>query len=80
MTDYDFDREIYAWRHEVRSGPSPTLRIAQKVLEDYPAFALLHHLDHLKVAAAIRADPAAYLVVLQRGSRVVLEELPAGQR
>lgn len=37
--EYDLEREVYAWRHEVRGGPSPTLRISRKVLEDYPAFA-----------------------------------------
>jgi hypothetical protein len=75
-TDYNFDREIYAWRHDLRSGPSPTLRVAQQVLEDYPAFALLEMLDQLGVAKAVRANPAARLVVLQQGLRVVLKELP----
>jgi hypothetical protein len=49
-TDYNFDREIYAWRHDLRSGPSPTLRFSQGVLEDYPAFALVEILDQLGVA------------------------------
>jgi hypothetical protein len=31
-TNYDFEREIYAWRHDMRGGASPTLRIARKVL------------------------------------------------
>jgi len=34
-TEYDFGREVYAWRSEVRGSPSPTLRISQAVLEDY---------------------------------------------
>jgi hypothetical protein len=34
-TDYDVEKEVYSWRHEVQEGPSPTLRISQKVLEDY---------------------------------------------
>src|ERR671910_2141241 len=36
--DYDSDRQVYAWHHDVRGGFSPTLRIARQVLEDCPAF------------------------------------------
>jgi hypothetical protein len=75
-TEYDFDREVYAWRAEVRSSPSPTLRISQAVFEDYPAWAVLYHLDRLRVAAAIRANPGARLLVLQKGTAVVLGEVP----
>jgi hypothetical protein len=73
-TNYDGDREVYAWRHEIRGGNSPTLHIARYVLEHCPAFAILQHLDRLKVAAAIRAQPAARLVLVQNGQRVTLEE------
>jgi hypothetical protein len=73
-TNYDFSREVYAWRQERAGGKSPTLRITQSVLEDYPAFALPEILDRLNVAAAIRAEPAAKLVVAQRDGRTVLEE------
>ncbi len=76
--EYDFDREVYAWRHELRGSPSPTLRISRKVLEAYPAFAVLYHLDTLKVAAAIRARPDARYVVVQNGARVTLEEALPG--
>ena len=72
--EYDFDRKVYAWRHEVRVGKSPTLRISRKVLEDYPAFAVLYHLDTLNVAAAIRARPEAQYVLVQNGLTVSLEE------
>ena len=72
-TNYDFDREIYAWRHDVRGSSCPTLRISRQVLEDYPAFVVIHHLDQLKVARAMRAHPETRLVVLQRDSTVVLE-------
>jgi hypothetical protein len=71
-TNYDTDREIYAWRHELRGGKSPTLRISRRVLEGYRAFIVLHHLDELKVAQAIRADPTARLVVVQQDSSVTL--------
>ena len=37
-TNYDFDREVYAWRYDQRGGNSPTLRIGRQVLEDYPAW------------------------------------------
>jgi hypothetical protein len=73
-TNYDADLEIYAWRHDLRGGPSPTLRIAGRVLEEYPAFVVLYHLDQLKVGNAIRGSPAAKLVVVYDGSRVKLEE------
>ena len=70
----EYGRKVYGWRQEVRGGPSPTLRISQSVLEDYPAFAVLYHLDTLKVAAAIRARPDARFVVVQNGSRLTLKE------
>jgi hypothetical protein len=54
-THYDSDREVYAWRHEIPGGKSPTLRVTRHVLEQYPAFVVLYHLDQLKVAQAIRA-------------------------
>lgn len=73
-TDYHFDKEIYACRHQLRSGNSPTLRIARYVLEHYSGFAILYHLDNLRVAAAMKAKPGSSLVVIQRGTEVVLEE------
>jgi hypothetical protein len=73
-TDYDFGSKLYSWRYSAPSGKSLTLRIAQQVLEEYPAFAILYHLDILRVAAAIRRNPRANLVVRQRGTAVVLEE------
>jgi hypothetical protein len=51
------------------------LRISQEVLEAYPAFALLYYLDHLGLARAIRANPGARLIVLEKGTAVVLEEV-----
>jgi hypothetical protein len=74
-TNYDFDREIYAWRHQQAGGKPPTLRIARYVLEHYPAFVVLYHLDQLKVAQAMRARPAARLVVVENGEKVSLVEL-----
>jgi hypothetical protein len=68
-TNYDFDREVYAWRHQQRDGKSPTLRIFRYVLEHYPAFIVLHHLEELKVAQVIRARPEARMVVVQNGER-----------
>ena len=75
-TNYDSDRKVYAWRHDLPGGKPTTLRISQKVLEDYPAFIVVHHLEELKVARAIRALPEARLVVVQHGSKVTLAELP----
>jgi len=44
------------------------------VLESYPAFVVLYHLDELKVARAIRAQPEAHVVVAQKGLTVALDE------
>jgi hypothetical protein len=75
-TNYDADREVYAWRHDVRGGPSPTLRISRQVLEQYPAFVVLYHLlDTLNAASAIQAHPGARPVVLEKGTKVVLEQV-----
>jgi hypothetical protein len=74
-TNYDSDREIYAWRHQLPGGKSPTLRISRHVLEHYPAFVVLYHLDQFRVAQAIRARPEARLVVVQNGAKVSLMEL-----
>ena len=72
--NYDSDRQVYAWRHDVRGGPSPTLRISRQVLESYPAFVLRYHLDELNLARAMRARPESRLVVMEKGSTVVLDE------
>jgi hypothetical protein len=71
---YNADKDAFAWRHDIPSANALTLWIARSVLEEYPAFALLEILDQLNVARAIRARPDARLVVVQRGSRVTVEE------
>ena len=73
-TDYDFGSKVYSWCHTHPSGKSLTLRIAGQVLDEYPAFIVLYSLDILRVAAALRRNPRAHLVVRQRGTAVVLEE------
>jgi hypothetical protein len=73
-TDYHYEQEVYSWRHELRGGKSPTLRVSRYVLEHNPAFVILYHLDRLNVARAIRAQPEARLVVTQKGAAVVLTE------
>jgi hypothetical protein len=76
-THYGTRSRVYAWRCERPDGRvCPTLRIAREVLETYPGWALLVHLDRLRVAADIRARPDARLVVLQKGTEVILEEFP----
>ena len=70
------DSGAYAWTHHAAGRPSMTLRISHSVLEDYPAFAILELLDRLNVAAAMRACPDCRLVIVQRGTRVTLEEIP----
>jgi hypothetical protein len=46
----------------------------RRVLDDYPAFVVLHHLDELKVAQAIRHNPRCGWLVVQNGTKVTLEE------
>jgi hypothetical protein len=75
-TQYGTRSRVYAWRCERPGGRvCPTLRIAREVLETYPGWAVLVHLDRLRVAAAIRARPDARLVVRQRDNTVVLDEI-----
>jgi hypothetical protein len=76
-TQYGSRSRVYAWRCERSDGRvCPTLRISREVLETYPAWALIHHLDQLRVAQAIRARTDARLVIRQKGDSVVLEEVP----
>jgi hypothetical protein len=75
----EYGGKVYGWRHEVRGAPSPTLRIAREVLENYPPFAVAELLDRLNVAASIRARPDARYAVVQKGSKVTLEE-PSRER
>jgi hypothetical protein len=74
-SSYDFDREICAWRHDVKGSPSPTLRISRRVLETYPGFIVVHHLDELKDAKHMRARPEAEFVVVQDGGTVTVKEV-----
>jgi hypothetical protein len=75
-TQYGSLSRVYAWRCERPHGVCPTVRITREVLETYPGWALIHHLDELRVAAAMRARPEARLVVRQKGDTVVLEDVP----
>jgi hypothetical protein len=78
----EYDHEVYAWRHELRGGKSPTLRISQEVLEGYPPFAVLYHLDSLKAAAAIGGSVLVWQLGLARGwgvryrTQLVPESIP----
>jgi hypothetical protein len=73
-TDYGLRSRVYAWRHEVRGRSSPTLRISRDILEAYPPFVVIEHLQRLRVSEAIRTKPDVRLVIVQRGNTVVLEE------
>ena len=73
-TQYGARSRVYAWRHETRSGASPTLRISRDVLETYPPFILVELLDRQRVAAAIRAKPETRLIVRLQGTTPVLTE------
>ena len=75
-TEFNHERQIYAWWHEVGVGRDIVLRISRTALEDFPAFALWEILDRLNVAAELKARPDACLVMVKRGVRALLEELP----
>jgi hypothetical protein len=76
-THWNHEQQIYAWRHDVRGGKSPTVRIHREVLEQYPPFAVSYHLDQLKLARLILAYPGVRLVVLQHDLKVTVAEVPA---
>ena len=65
-THHDFDRNIYAWRHDV-AGECYTLRITMIVIEDIEPLALVEALNRLKVAEKLRERPEAYTLV-KKGS------------
>jgi hypothetical protein len=80
-TEYGPRSRVYAWRCErPDSNDCPTLRISREVLETYPGWALIVHLDQLRVAAVIRAQPQARLVVTQQGDSVVFKEVSSKGR
>ena len=73
-SEYDAGTKIHTWRFKLRGGKSSSLGISRQILEDYPAFIVLYHLDTLNAAAAIRAKPGAGFVLVQKGQTVTLEE------
>ncbi len=74
-THHDFDRGIYAWRHDV-AGECYTLRITQIVIEDAKSpLALVEALNFWKVADELRKQPDAYTLVKRSPTGVVVEQL-----
>jgi hypothetical protein len=66
-TRYYFTEEVYAWRHETPGG-SPTLWVAQPVLEDHSPADLVAGLDRLRLADRMRGTPKTrFLVVDENG-------------
>ncbi len=75
-THHDFDREIYAWRHDV-AGECYTLRITRIVIEDIKPLELVQTLNRLKVDEMLRKQPDAYTLVKKGSPKdVVVEQLP----
>ncbi len=70
--DY-FDEEVYAWRHDVSSGSSPTVWIARAVIEAHPATHVVEHLERLGVADRMRSNPKARFVVTQEAGQIVVK-------
>ena len=73
--DY-FDEEVYAWRHDVSSGSSPTLWIARSVIEGHEVNQVLEQLDRLEVADRMRSNPKARFVVTQESGEILVTSWP----
>lgn len=59
---YDYERDVFAWRHGTGSG-ARTLRVTQAAVDDTPPTALRAFLDGAGAAALIQRDAAAHLVL-----------------
>jgi len=77
--NYDFDREIFAWRSE-RANPPRTLRLTERILEDVPAVQLGATLERLRADEALNAKPEAWTLVIQEQGRPVLKQLEGPPR
>ncbi len=76
MTHHDFDRDVFAWRHE-RPGTERTLRITQSVLEDVPPHLIAAMLDGLQAAERLNSHPQAYTIIMRENGEIILRQLDA---
>jgi hypothetical protein len=65
-----YDEEVYAWRHELAGGGSPTLWITREAIEDQDSTTLVEELDRLRVADRIRDNPKRRFLVSQEVGRL----------
>jgi len=76
--DY-FDEGVYAWRHDLSSGTSPTLWIARALIDGHAAGKVAEQLDRLGVADRIRANPKARFVVTEEAGRITVKPWKRGE-
>ena len=72
-TNYDPDREVYAWRHDCAVVHDPLSESPERS-RDLLRLCAVYHLDELKVARAVPAHPDSRLVVVRKGLTVTLDE------
>ena len=68
---YYFDEEVYAWRHDLAGG-SPTLWIAQTVLESFSPADLVAGLDRLGITERMRGAPKARFLVAEEDGQLTV--------
>ncbi len=76
--DY-FDEEVYAWRHDVSSGSSPTLWISRALIEDSQAAEVIEQLDRLGVAERMRTNPKARFLLTREAGQIVVKAWPRSE-
>jgi hypothetical protein len=62
MRHFDFERDVFAWRHEGRSGDR-TIRVTQSTLEDYPADKVIALFDASRLADVLPRNPEKYVIL-----------------
>ena len=75
---YDFDRGVFAWRHEGSGVDSRTLRVTLTSLEDVPAHILVGFLESAKVWETLEKAPEKYALVRRNTQGGVLLDILDG--
>jgi hypothetical protein len=65
-----YEEGVYAWRHDLAGGGSPTLWITREAIEDQDSTTLMEELDRLGVADRIRDNAKKRFLVSQEGGHL----------
>jgi hypothetical protein len=65
-----YEEGVYAWRHDLAGGGSPTLWITREAIEDQDSTTLMEELDRLGVADRIRGNAKKRFLVSQGGGHL----------